>query len=253
MKAPVLLFDLDRTLLDVQLMLERLAQRFDHLYSSFGAAPGSFQMWSETYARKIGTANNYSLSTLAQHLHAELQKLELVKGGERTLVTPSVGEIEQQLTQIVQTVANDCLYPDVLEALETLEKEGCIICLFSQGVITWQKLKIAHTALASTIAADLQFVSIDKTSKTHLEEIQAVLQQKGLHDRAVWLIDDKDSILRLAHSHWLELQTIRMSREPTNEAGDVTKLDQDQKVITNLTELISMVQHFKKAASPISK
>lgn len=250
--APVILFDLDRTLLDVQRMGELIAQHFDHCYSDFGVKPGTFQRWADAYSAIIGSTSNYSLATLATFLCERMAQLTSTESDEPRLVSPDPTEIEAQLTAFVQLTANDCLYDDVVETIRALKQRGCITCLFSQGVITWQKLKFAHTELTSLIDDDLQFVSTDKTSEANLHEIQAIFRERGFQDRDVWLVDDKPSILQRAKNHWPELRTIQMKRRTQAAVGEATTLEPGQEVIEQLTALIDKVESLK-AASPAAK
>jgi phosphoglycolate phosphatase-like HAD superfamily hydrolase len=250
--APVILFDLDRTLLDVQRMGELIAHNFDDHYRDFGVTPGMFQQWADEYSAMIGSTSNYSLATLASYLHEQMAHLIPTESDEPRLVPPKPAEIEAQLTAFVQLMANDCLYDDVVETIRALKQMGCIVCLFSQGVITWQELKIAHTELSSLIDNDLQFVSTDKTSEAHLHEIQAILLKRGFQDRAVWLVDDKPSILQRAKNGWPEVQTILMIRGTQAAVGEASVLEPGPEAIERLSALINRVESLK-AASPASE
>ena len=207
---PVILFDLDRTLLDTQLMAQLLAGHVESRYAPLGVAHGEFAIWNEQYKTSISSSRNYELSTLAAFIVRKLDPPTSSNGLAISL--PTQEEIESDLTTFIQSVVQLCVYPDVLSSVQSFQQQGCTACLFTQGVTTWQELKIAHTKLSTLIDPALQFVSQDKTSAEHLAAIDTVLEQNHWQNRPLWLVDDKLNILQAAKNHWPHLKTFQILR-----------------------------------------
>ena len=221
-------------------MAQLLAGHVEERYSAFGVKQGDFASWNQQYKASLNTNSEYQLATLAAFILRQLEQNDLPS--EQTIRLPTREEIEIDLTTFIQSAVELCLYPDVLSSVQSLQQQGCTVCLFTQGVTTWQELKIAHTSLSTLIDPALQFVSPDKTSSEHLAKIEAVLEQNHWQSRERWLIDDKLDILQSAKNHWPHLKTFQIIRTGLLTGEQLTETDG----IVPLTSL-SQLQDFLPA------
>ncbi len=237
-KLPVILFDLDRTMMNTSALTLAFKTFFDQQYATLGATGGSFDTWTKAYVLKIGSRTKFDPEHL---IHYWAEQLTAAVGRERA---PSHESLLERFVSFIQDNARVYLYQETLATLAQLRDLGCTLCLFSQGVETWQKLKFAHATLADYFAPDLQFVSEDKSSPAFLEMIRAVLEERGCGEHEFWVVDDTVKILKNAKNHWPELTTILVDRTE-EQTGSVTDSAIDA-VISNLYKVVEMVEARKE-------
>ncbi len=233
-KSPVILFDLDRTMMDTSALTTAFKLFFDQQYVTLGVNGGSFDTWTKAYVLKIGSRTKFNPEDLIRFWS---EQLITTVGREKA---PSRELLLQQFVSFIQDNALVYLYQETLATLAQLKDLGCTLCLFSQGVETWQKLKFAHATLADYFDPELQFVSEDKSSPAFLETIRMVLEGKGCGEQEVWAVDDTLKILKNAKSHWPELTTILVDR--AEEQADTVADPAVDAIISNLNQVVEMVK-----------
>ncbi len=233
-KSPVILFDLDRTMMNTSALTRAFKTYFNTRYASLGIDSGAFDMWTSEYVVSIGSRTRFESGGLIDFWHQRLCSLldaDLVPEKQTLLV---------EFNEFIQRSAREHLYKETLVVLAKLRDLGCTLCLFSQGVETWQKLKFAHATLADYFDPELQFVSEDKSSPAFLETIRMVLEGKGCGEQEVWAVDDTLKILKNAKSHWPELTTILVDR--AEEQADTVADPAVDAIISNLNQVVEMVK-----------
>ncbi|MBP7876208.1 HAD family hydrolase, partial [Candidatus Woesebacteria bacterium] len=238
---PVILFDLDRTMMNTSALTVAFKVHFDEQYAALGITTGRFDEWTRAYVLEIGSRTKFDPENL---IHYWAEQLTAAVGREKA---PSHELLLERFVSFIQNNARLYLYKETLGVLGELRDLGCTLCLFTQGVETWQKLKFAHAALADYFDPDLQFVSEDKSSPAFLETIRAVLEGRGCGEQEVWAVDDTLMILKNAKSHWPELTTILVDR--AEEQADAVTVSAVDAVISNLNQVVEMVRDRREVAT----
>lgn len=255
-KAPVMLFDFDRTMLDTGALSAATKEYFDQKYAVWEVPPGSFGQWTKEYTNSIGDRTKFDPTELVEHWYQEL--LPFTNGA----ASVSPASLLKEHTAFISDSVAQYLYPDTLETLQRLAQSGCILCLFSQGVETWQNFRLTHTGILQYFAPELQFVTPNKTDRVFLQHIQSVLKNMGVDDRPVWLVDDMPRVLRAVEAAWSEtvaapaLKTFLALRdEKATLPDEILRQLADTTVIRDFSPLIAAVDKLvaHQAAIPSSR
>ncbi len=254
-EAPVILFDLDRTMLNTGALSEAILGYLFQEYGQFNITLEQVKGWSKSYVTEIlgNQRTHYSPAGFMAYFHSRLEKIPSQNS------IPSAEQMTVDLSTFIQRSVAQFLYAETLEVLRQLSELGCVLCLYTQGVETWQKLKFIHAALAEFFETHFQFVSSDKAGLEHLQFIQSVLYAHGLENREVWLVDDSKEIISNAQSAWPGLGAFLVDRDKRTDA-DVLTEDQhlvgseDVTIITSLLPLVEFAQALVAAdSSPVAE
>lgn len=238
-EAPIILFDLDRTMMDTGRLSQAIKNHFDTVYAYLGVTNGSFERWTSEYVSRIGSRTLFDPSSLTEYWHTQLLALEQSKK------VPSSDELLDEFNRFIRDSVRDFLYTETIQSLQQLLEMGCILCLFTQGVETWQKLKFAHAQLTQYFDQDLQFVSDDKSDPEFLQQIMKRLAERGMEDRNVWLVDDSTHIINNALVELPELRAFLVNRDRQPAVrGEYTAPSDEVRVtqIRSLEEIVSAVR-----------
>ncbi len=233
-QSPVILFDLDRTLIDSSKLKEGFQSHFGEIYAHLGFSEADFSKWTAEYTEIIGSKTNFDPETLTIFWHDRM--LEALSEFPDQTIIPSAEKLAADFSHFIESSASNFLYQETIETLNELGRLGDTLCLFSQGVEEWQLLKLAHSKLADFFEKELQFVSSDKTSPDFLQIIRTTLAGRGLDRQPTWLVDDKLEMLTAAKTDWPELVTFWIERHAVDNqpAESHTRIDSLQKLVERL-------------------
>ena len=246
-QSPVILIDLDRTLIDSSRLKEGFQRYFGEIYAHLGFSEADFSKWTAEYTDKIGSKTNFDPETLTIFWHERM--LEVSSRLPKPLTIPSAKTLATDFNDFIKSSASDFLYQETVKTLIQLQQLGATLCLFSQGVEVWQLLKLTHSKLAGFFEKELQFVSSDKTSPDFLQKIRDVLAGKGWEGRTTWLVDDKQEVLSRAQAIWPDLVTFWIERQSGKtqmvENQPDAGTDQPAASHTRIDSLQRLVEHLQ--------
>lgn len=196
---PVLLLDLDDTLLNKKLHLRTFATFFANQVRT---NQDVVRQKISDYIESLPQSNQFSYSTLVEIL-AEAYSVN------SAWVLNSITEGQ---------LFSSCLFPEVKTALHLLQEEYSL-GLYSEGVVQSQLLKIEASGILNFFKKDLCFICSDKRSPGYLRTVPESI-----------ILDDKPKIISTleAHNH---ITPIWINR---NGARHVLK----SRTITSLLDLV---------------
>lgn len=150
--GPVL-FDIDRTLLDTRYFALLVRERLAILAKT---DTNTLAQLENSYSQILASRSQFDPKRYCEYLSNKLEVPFLT--------------LMQQFTQSV-ALYSQSLFPDTLPALQSLKNKGVQLGIFSEGIISFQMMKIEFSGIISFLNREHIYLFVDKTSSECLKKI----------------------------------------------------------------------------------
>jgi phosphoglycolate phosphatase-like HAD superfamily hydrolase len=204
MNKKIILFDIDRTILDTEVLGE-------NVYKNIAAATqktiNEIEIINQDYKNGLESKTDFD------------PDIFLKKVADKTGVSLDT------LNQAMFKAKNFVLYPNVLEVLKKLSQKRVKLGIYSEGVLEWQRKKIILTEILGYFDTDLVFIERRKLSPESISKIPY----------GVMVIDDKKEVIETLKQLRKDLRLVWINRIDDEKIDGVI-------TIQNLTEVSKFIQ-----------
>lgn len=200
MNKKIILFDIDRTIFDTEVLGENV---YKNIAETTNKTINEIDVINQDYKNGLESKTDFNSDDFLK------------------LVADKTGTDLEILNQAVFEPENFVLYPEVLEILKKLFSQGYLLGVYSEGVLEWQKKKIILTKVIDYFDPTLIFIERRKLSIDSINKIP----------RGVMIVDDKKEVIETLRQLRPDLELVWINRK------DEEKMD-DTRTIKSLEELI---------------
>lgn len=191
-QKPLILFDIDMTLLNTDILKALLKQSLAQaLQKSEAEITDCFVEYASTLPDHTSFQPEGFLKLVSQKFHAPIEKLR---------------DIFYEPTRFQKA-----LYPEVIEVLSALRNQGYTLGLYSQGALAWQEHKILVNNLMEFFDQAHQYIKREKAD-------QAIIE--NLPENTI-IIDDKPEIISFLET-FPNVIPLHIVRDNPNHVGEYT-------------------------------
>lgn len=214
-KQTVILFDIDYTLFDTTKFKDIIAKRL----------LGDSKISTDDFFKTLDTA--YYKSRKNGHFEPSLFASSLRENFQTSLTDKEI-----ETTWYDPTILANCLYPETITTMQSLQKMDIVLGVFSTGNEDFQLAKISLL----TDFLDKRHIHIFSDKEEQVTEMVELYR-----DNKLFLVDDFVEVLKSTKDHNPDVVAVWMKRGKFAEKAIVPEGFEPDAVITSLSELLSLV------------